>query len=343
MFVSDQTPIPSKLMLNVAYATLYDLQKQRQALGNRLVASFRSKLGMAPSEAEANQDDDIKKVFDIVRKDYNKITEGVVGVTGADGSIKVPTARRFKPQGCITTVAEFSLIHYYISLKEQEQEHMNKLLPNTLKGFIIYEYYLKHVRGIGPAMAAALVRYMDIKKARYPSSFVCYIGLDVVHTRDVATDKMVGRGRGRYKDHLVPRQYTSAAGEQRDTMGVSFNPFLKTKLVGVLGGSFLKCNSPYAEIYNNYKTRLENHPKYSQVSKGHRHNMALRYMVKQFIIDLFVNWRIILGLPRIPTYEEAKLGIIHGGGTTRPPLTGPVLPSDWVYPGRFVDHLDELQ
>ena len=96
--------------------------------------------------------------------------------------------------------------------------------------------------------------------------------------------------------------------------GITFNPFLKTKLTGVLGASFLK-QSPdkcvYRKIYDDYKHRLEHMDAHKEKSKGHRHNMAIRYMIKMFLIDLYNEWRPLEGLPVAPTYTEAKLGKVH--------------------------------
>ncbi len=49
----------------------------------------------------------------------------------------------------------------------------------------------------------------------------------------------------------------------------------------------------------------------AEVSKGRRHNMALRYMVKRFLVDLYKVWRALEGLPIAPEYSEAKLGMKH--------------------------------
>ena len=103
-------------------------------------------------------------------------------------------------------------------------------------------------------------------------------------------------------------------GKEKTKKGISFNPFLKSKLVGVLGSSFLragKLNNPYRKIYDDYKHRLDNMPAHVKKSKGHKHNMAIRYMIKMFIIDLYANWKAIEGLPAFPPYHEAKLGLNH--------------------------------
>ena len=95
--------------------------------------------------------------------------------------------------------------------------------------------------------------------------------------------------------------------------GITFNPFLKTKLVGVLASSFLRCgpDNTYSKMYYEYKHRIENHPAHIAKTKGHRHAMALRYMTKRFLCDLYVAWRKLEGLPVELEYNEAKLGHRH--------------------------------
>lgn len=122
-------------------------------------------------------------------------------------------------------------------------------------------------------------------------------------------------GRSRRKEHLRDVEYTDKDGKKAIRKGITFNPFLKTKLTGVLGPSFLKVReSPYKDVYYDYKHRLESHAKYgvdTDTSKGRRHNMAIRYAVKRFLVDLYVAWRTIEGLPVAEEYSKAKLGIEH--------------------------------
>jgi hypothetical protein len=147
---------------------------------------------------------------------------------------------------------------------------------------------------------------------------------------DVAADGR-GRGRGRFAEHLVEREYINKSGKAAKRMGLTFNPFLKTKLVAVLGSSLVKQSaesSPYRAIYDAYKHRLETSPsmqakqvqlaaeakdkgnKYMPV--GHRHAMAVRYMIKRLLADLYVEWRTLAGLAVAPEYSEAKQGLKHG-------------------------------
>ena len=209
------------------------------------------------------------------------------------------------------------------------------------------------------------------------------------------TEVEVGEGRSRKKHHLVKRKYIDKHGKEQERDSVTFKPWLKTKLVGVLGDVFIKVpGNDYRPIYDAYKARLENNPrhvtwarvsgscplpelindiwlrkvkavgtkktesveylyqkpldkrgwteqalpkeaqyvpdtdkKYFYVadkngneiaryrygkSKGHRHNMAVRYMIRAFLCRLYSEWRTLENLPVHRPYEEAKLGLYHG-------------------------------
>lgn len=273
---------------------LYDIQKLRIQIGNRITANFKAKeLGQTAGKSEEELETEEKNILLTLRERFKKITDGIKSF---------PTRNKFKPDELISTYAELCLIRSYISL-ETEENTMVQQLKHALKDFPIYTEFLEQVKGCGPLMSGVIISEIDIYQARYPSSVHMYSGLDV------APD---GAGRSRRKEHLVTTEYTDANGEVKTKLGISFNPFLKTKLIGVLGSSFLKARSPYAEIYYNYKHRLENHAHHREKSKGHIHNMAVRYCVKRFLIDLHVKWRELEGLQVSQPYEVAKLGYRHG-------------------------------
>jgi hypothetical protein len=271
----------------------YDIQKLRIQMGNRIVGTFKVKLGQAPGTDEDTIDAEGREILDRLRRHYTLITEGVT---------KFPARAKFKADGVIDSYTELCLIAEYVELDEQEKKHFRRL-TSVLEDFAIYNEFLHPIKGIGPAMAGVIISEIDITKARHPSSIWKYAGLDV------AAD---GRGRTRKTEHLVEREYVNKDGEPSLRKSITFNPFLKTKLVGVLAGSFLKATpNPYRDIYDGYKHRLEQHPAHMEKSKGQRHNMAMRYMVKMFLIDLYTKWRTLEGLPVSVPYSEAKLGIKH--------------------------------
>jgi hypothetical protein len=272
----------------------YDIQKLRIHVGNRIVANFKTKLGQAPGESEDTLDEDASEILAILRASYRKLTDGVK---------TFPRQGTFTGDEVISSYTELCLLAQYLELEKAEGQHFRRL-GNILKGFPIWTEWLEGVSGVGPAMAGVLISEIDIHKARYPSSLWRYAGLDVA--RD-------GKGRSRRAEHLVDREYVAADGSQATRKSITFNSFLKTKLVGVLGPCFLRAkDGPYKRAYYDYKHRLENHETYRDASKAHRHNMAIRYAVKRFLADLYVQWRTLEGLDIAPDYHEAKLGHKHG-------------------------------
>jgi hypothetical protein len=312
----------------------YDIQKLRIMTGNRLVGNFKVKLGQEPGEGEDTLDEVSKNLLAQLRADDKKITSGVVDIiddehksegeevpgvskkaakilselldinyrkysTKADGI--VPKSR-FTGNAVISDYTELCLLDQYKSLEKQEARHFRGM-AYTLEDYPIYTEFLSKIKGIGPAMAGVIVSEIDITKAKYSSSLWAYAGLDV------APD---GSGRSRKKESLVQREYVDKDGHVAVKAGITFNPFLKTKLMGVLSGSFLRAgNERYGKVYADYKNRLENTDRWKERTKGHRHNAALRYMIKQFLVDLYVAWREIEGLEVHSSYQEAKLGHVH--------------------------------
>jgi len=292
-----------KMLIRSIVRGVYDIQKLRIQMGNRVVANFKAKLGQTGSMSEKDLEKAEAELLGTLRKIYEKITDGVV-----------VEYRNFKGDGLISTYSEFCLVEEYMKLEESEQEQFKRLKP-IVEHTAIWENFLKGVVGIGPAIAGVIISELDPAEARHVSCFWKYAGVDV------APD---GKGRSRRDEHLVEREYVDKDGNTKTKKGITFNPFLKTKLMGVAAGCFLKCGekSPYSHVYRNYKNRLENHAVYGIQNeaalkkekgklyspKAHRHNMAMRYMIKIFLQDLWIAWRGMEGLPVTEPYPVAKLG-----------------------------------
>lgn len=271
----------------------YDIQKLRIQMGNRIVGNFKVKLGQEPGKKEDELDAKGKLLLNDLRMRFKKITDGVV---------TLPRQKTFKGDEVISTYTELCLLAAYFEIESDEKQHF-KRLKTVLNEYPIYTEYLEGVKGIGPAMAGVIISEIDITKAEYPSSLWKYAGLDVAQD---------GAGRSRRSEHLIDVEYETREKEIKTKKSITFNPFLKTKLIGVLGGSFLKVgDDTYKDIYYGYKNRLANHPVHSEKTKLHQHNMAMRYMVKRFLVDLYTVWRELEGLPVAKEYSEAKLGIQH--------------------------------
>ncbi len=218
------------------------------------------------------------------------------------------------------------------ALLKQEEALFNEM-ETVVAQFPLWKVFLKGIKGVGRAIAGVILSEMDITKADYASSLHAFAGLDV------ATDPKRchipdGKGRSRRKEHQITVKYINKKGEEKERESITFNPFLKTKLIGVLGPSFLRTGvpctpdckknacakrgshvteygSPYGMIYANERHRLKNHPDHKDKSLGHQHAMATRKMVKLFLIDLYVAWRTLEGLPVSKPFHESKLGMKH--------------------------------
>lgn len=383
---------------------VYDLQTLRIQTGNRIVANFKDKLGQDPSMSEKELEKKEKSLLNNLRLDYARITDGVVEEF-QEGS-KLITEKKFKPGKLIDSYTELCLFHQYVVILKDE-EAMFARLKYALADFPIYNEFLKEISGLGPALSAVIVSEIDIKNSEYVSSLWKYTGLDVVHLvrwEDPKNSKanpktgnvimtqeefiikyndaepfqpyMVdgkfpvtyfSEGRSKKSYCLVKKPYTDREGFEKHRDSITFNPFLKTKLVGVLGGNFLKAGSTfvdgvklgeakrlefaiekgfdkkqssaetmkadvisyleslgceisfvptkYGKLYYDYRARLNNDKRHDGKTDFHKHNMANRYMIKMFLADLYAKWRELAGLPVVPPYAEAKLGLTHGVAT----------------------------
>lgn len=300
MKTNNVTDSAQKAALRAMVRGAYDLQKLRIEQGNRLVAQFKSKLGHQPGTREKESiDDEGLDLLKQLKASFKKLTEGVAR--------ELPTKKKWKGDNLIATYTEACLLHQYLEMEKAEGSQFRRL-ESILEEFPVYSEFLIGVKGCGPAMSAIIISEIDIAKARYVSSLWKFCGLDVVRVGEEE------QGRSRRKEHLREIKYLDKDGKEATRVGITFNALLKTKLTGVLGGCFIKAgNETYRKIYDDYKRRLENHPKWKDRTKGHRHNAAIRYMIKQFLMDLYVAWRPLEGLEVAKPYHEAKLGIIHLG------------------------------
>lgn len=142
-------------------------------------------------------------------------------------------------------------------------------------------------------------------------------------TLHVTYEQVTKGGRSRRDEHLVEREYEDADGNIKTRRSLGFNPFIKTKLMGVLAPSFLRAQGFYSELYYDYKHRLKHEDEHADKTDGHIHMMAQRWMIKQFLIDLHVKWRDLEDLPVTKPYHVAVLGKSNHGREERLGVTDP--------------------
>ena len=130
-----------------------------------------------------------------------------------------------------------------------------------------------------------------------------------IETGEEYVGEVVADCHGRRKGDTEMYEYVDKNGNKAVKRGLTYNPIVKTKLMGVLTGCLLKAKDPvYSKIYYDYRMRLGNSSRYDKYTDGHKNMMAQRYMVKQFLRNLWTTWRHLEGLPIDEPYEVAKLG-----------------------------------
>lgn len=270
---------------------VYDIQKLRISTGNRIVASLRP-------ETDTANEDEATSMVKLITDEYTRITDLYVSAFSGRGSIEKSIAKLDPAPDLIKSRIDYELVQQYLRLVEAE-DAMVKIVEREVKTHPMWDAFFKDVKGCGPLMSAVCIAYFDPHKARHASSFWRYAGLDVQPTE---SGEM--RGVGRWYTEMRP--YTDKDGDTKERKSLTYNPFLKTKLVGVLGSAFLRArDSYYGKVYYDYKNRMEQRENLSLIV---RHRRATRYAVKMFLRDMWVVWRELEGLEVTEPYEVAKLG-----------------------------------
>ena len=238
------------------------------------------------------------------------------------------------PEDCanlkyLKTFPLYMLTKAYVDFLDMEKNHKDQL-EYLLNQIPVYKHYLKHVRGVGPTMAAAIISKLDYTKDTF-SKWIKYCGMDVVI--DPETGK--GVGRTNHKEHQILRDYERRDGTMDKKWSITYDPWIKSKLLGVLTTCISKDyfkipeknvdkkKASYYGIYLNYKHRILNDParqevktvvradgttkEYKVYNEGRVHKMANRYMIKFLLLDLYINWRAMEGLTSREPYQDEKL------------------------------------
>lgn len=247
-----------------------------------------------------------------------------------DSVIKTMTTDENAGINKIKSKLDYELIGTYIDLLDTE-ERTSKILSKEVEKHPMWDAFFKDIKGCGPLMAAVCIAYFDIDKARHVSSFWKYAGLDTI---DVVKEDgtVVNEGRAAKHAKFVEVEYVDKNNNIKTRHSIGYNPVLKSKLVGVLGGCLLKAGlrtvkdedgnaildkdgnkqqtaaSVYVQCYLDYMHRLNNRADSKELTGPHKNAMANRYMIKMFIRDLWVTWREYEGYEVSKPYEVAKLG-----------------------------------
>ena len=224
-------------------------------------------------------------------------------------------------------------------MKELHQAEKNALhdVADHLKTLPFYQKVLsdkERYKGIGPTMAGVILSEFNIAAEDTPSKMWAFAGLRPMPAkRCVECHEVISAGaphpkvrrsrkpgaeeqkiKCKYAGEAMPPTYESGTA-QRPTAGVklNYNAWLRTKLVGVLGPVLLKVGSPWRRHYDDYKHRKTTAG--WGKSDGHRHQAAVRYMIKMLLQNIWTEWRTVEGLPtREPYAVEFQGKMPHQGG-----------------------------
>lgn len=204
-------------------------------------------------------------------------------------------------------------------LKEAEDD-TEKMIAKEIQRYPIWTEWLAQVKGAGPVLSAVIITTFDIEVATTVSKLWQFAGLNpgmVRGWKSDGTDPKTNRPRWKLTEELIRGDRLTAG------FRAPFNKWLRTQLCGKLGPSFLKAGGDYALQYYYPQHvpkarrdemgpgRLDVEEGWKDKREGHRSRAAIRYMVKMFLADLYVQWRQLEGLPVRPPYTEEYLGHAH--------------------------------
>jgi hypothetical protein len=177
-------------------------------------------------------------------------------------------------------------------------------------------YWLKAVRGAGSLLSGRLLARLDLAKAATPSAFWSYCGLATVpgagyeckvcglavayplgYAPTGSHQRLHSKGRCPGQLELLHGKNVRVAPRApRRGQSARYDRSAK-KICYLLGVSFLRCRSPYANYYRDQRDRHAlNHPDWTD---QRQHLSALRKTEKLFLAHLWCVWREALGLPTI--------------------------------------------
>lgn len=189
-------------------------------------------------------------------------------------------------------------IQYYVDLRDlikgAIKDHEKEILK-IVEADPLWKGFLKDVKGCGPMSAAAIMSQIDIEVSETRTRLYQFCGINpnLIYGKkkdvkgNIVTTKTKVRGDKKTPGFLVP-----------------YNTWLRAKLIGVMAPSMIKSKSPYKDIYDAEKVRLEKSDSliegqektWAEDSKLHRSNAATRKMIKAFLSDLYEAWRQLEGL-----------------------------------------------
>ena len=299
------------------------IKKSRIKIGNSIVNNTFLSLGK-------REYDNLKETMGIkgdvtqaLMKEYKRIKEDIhskmlqANPKRTNLNITERVFNMYAPKSkIIPDFYKYSFMDIFARLEDIEDD-MIKMISSTVHQEKLWKYYLEGISGCGELTAAYILASLNPYKARHPSSFIRYAGMDVRENEE-------GRRVGVNKSFTRELVYLNKDGEISVKKSLGYDPILKARILGIFVPSAIKAKKGlYAEIYYNAKEYYKNRPDLqeefnSKKSTRSPHKMAVRKTGHLFLVHLWEAWRRIEGLPlNGGSYEKAKLNIIHNYDTPR--------------------------
>lgn len=208
------------------------------------------------------------------------------------------------------------------------EKDLEKLIKKQLKNHAMYTQYLSKIRGIGPILSAGLISYIDdIERFKNISSLWQYSGYGMnrfCKKCKKPTFVDVKYESGKIAKKLHPEKICPICGEetipilQKRTPGYQSNWNDRLKVLGwKAGSSFVRqpTKSKYRKLYDQIRAdENRKNPTRKKIdgkivyNDGHKHNRAMRKVVKIFFAHIWQTWRRQQGLETTEPYAKQLLG-----------------------------------
>ena len=288
--------------------TLYDYQAIRISIYNRIVSKeYLADVELKENKELSEKDKAVirKNLIDKMIAWYKEHHVAVDRPIRLASRIKELEVLSKSTNGPINDFTKYNLVKDFVIMSEREDE-VKKLLAYEIKDIPIYIEFLSKVKGCGPMMSAIILSNLDVHQAPHVSSFWRYCGIDTWENPE--TGERIGRNN--HSEQLIDREYIDKNGKPATRKGTTYNPAFRTKMLGVLGDSFIKHGGKYREAYDNAKYKYTNYRE--GWSKLHVHRAAIRIAIREFLRDLWTTWRELEGYPPELDWNETQRQRAHG-------------------------------
>lgn len=180
----------------------------------------------------------------------------------------------------ISSEAQAKIIERWLYRFDELESELDRDIKEVVIDHVMYKQ-LTCVKGIGPMMAAKLLALIEIDRCSTISALWRYAGLAVINGK---AERPVKGERLHYSKRMKSLLYNIA-------------------------GQMLKAQSPYVDIYYEWKEHYKLNR--SDWTKNHCHLAAIRKMNRIFLEHLWRRWRMVEGLPAPEAWVFSVDGHTH--------------------------------